>query len=328
MSLCTICRHSNAKVLGPHPDFPGHNIVRCRACAMVSIDPQPSIDELAELYPESYRMELGQKPSDAYLAFMDKRATAQKAFISTHLQLDSESRVLDIGCSAGSFLLGFSADTPNLEGYEPDVVMAGLARDRLPASAQVFNELCDPATLPSARYDLIALSHVFEHLIDPVGFLGHLLRATRPGGLVFIEVPNEPVSEVMRQVRAPYRGKLHLSFFNPDSLRRCAERSDGTVVKIASYGPTAGRFSLVPEEMLQPWATRTLLTRVASKVKKALLPSLSPKWIGSVDLGEYLGKEDRAGGVWIRALFSRCVNYPSQRRNLDGNHGQKRTVRT
>jgi SAM-dependent methyltransferase len=326
MSLCPICRNPNTKVLGPHPDFPGHNIARCRACTMISIDPQPSFDELADLYPKTYRMEIGEKPGDGYLAFTDKRGAAQKAFISTHLQLESGSRVLDVGCSAGSFLAAFSAETPNLEGYEPDVVMAGVARDRLPASARILNELCDPATLPSDTYDIIALSHVFEHVIDPVEFLRHLLRATRPGGVVFIEVPNESVSEVMRQVRAPYRGKLHLSFFNPDSLSRCAKRSGGTVVKIASYGPTAGRFSLVSEEMLRPWARRTLLTRVASKVQRTLLPSLSPRWIGSVEMTEYMGKENRAGGVWIRALFSRSVTNPSQRRNPEGNHEQKTTV--
>ena len=96
------------------------------------------------------------------------------------------------------------------------------------------------------------MSHVFEHVLDPVIFLGHLLRATRPGGLVFIEVPNESISEVKRQVRAPFRGKLHLSYFSPLTLERCAKAAGGGTVKLSAYGPRASEFSLVPNEMLRP----------------------------------------------------------------------------
>jgi SAM-dependent methyltransferase len=272
---------------------------------MISIDPRPSLDHLAELYPETYRKAVAEYPSEAYLAFIDKRAAAQRAFILSHLQVDGASRVLDIGCSAGSLLAAFGADTPNLDGYEPDVMMAGLARARVPASARIVNELCDPAALPGDAYDLITLSHVFEHVLDPVDFLRHLLRATRPNGLVFIEVPNESISEVMRQVRAPFRGKLHLSYFNPDTLGRCAARSGGTTVKLSTYGPSSRRFSLVPEEMLWQRAERAFLARACNRLQRALLPPRGRRWIGSVDLGEYMGKENPSDGVWIRALFSK-----------------------
>jgi 2-polyprenyl-3-methyl-5-hydroxy-6-metoxy-1,4-benzoquinol methylase len=305
MSLCPVCEAPRHRTLGPHPDFPGHEIVCCRACTMISVDPRPSVDQLAERYRETYRKDAQEYPTEGYFAFMDKRATAQRAFILPHLPIDDTLSVLDIGCSAGSLLSSFGDMTSNLEGYEPDVMMASVARDRLPTSVRIFNELCDPAVLPSDTYDLITLSHVFEHVLEPVEFLRHLLRATRRNGLVFIEVPNEPTSEVMRQVRAPFRSKLHLSYFNPQTLERCAARSGGTAVKIATYGPSAGRFSLVPEEMLRRPAKRTLVTRAYNRIHRTLLPAHRPRWIGSVDLGEYVEKENPSGGVWIRALFSK-----------------------
>ena len=203
MSRCVICNGPRGRTVGPHPDFAGHEIIRCGTCTMIAVDPRPSVDQLAKRYRETYRTDVHEYPTDAYLAFMDRRAIAQRAFISTHSRFDNTSRVLDIGCSAGSLLLSFGDGTPNLDGFEPDVMMARIARDRLPPSARIFNELCDPAVLPAETYDLITLSHVFEHVLDPVGFLGHLLRAARPDGLVFIEVPNESVSEVKRQVRVP-----------------------------------------------------------------------------------------------------------------------------
>ena len=305
MSRCPICDKSDNRRLGPHPDFTGHSIVRCHTCGMMSIDPRPSFDRLAEIYPVSYREAVDEKPTDHYLAFMDMRAVAQKAFISTHLRLQDQSRVLDIGCSAGSLLLALGVDTPNLDGYEPDTMMAGLARDRLPSSARIFNELCDPSTLPADTYDLITLSHVFEHVLEPVDFLNHLLRALRPNGLVFIEVPSESITEVKRQVRAAFPGKLHLSYFNPDTLGLCATRSGATTAKMSTYGPSTSQFSLVPDEMLRPRAKRTLLTRAYGRVRRTLLPWRDRKWIGSIDLAEYLGTDNGSDGIWIRALFSR-----------------------
>lgn len=272
---------------------------------MISVDPEPSFDQLAKLYHEAYRKDVQEYPSDNYVAFMDKRAIAQRAFVSNHLHIDSTSRVLDIGCSAGSLLLSFGSVTSNLEGYEPDVMMAGVARNRLPNSARIVNELCDPAVLPAETYDLITLSHVFEHVLDPIVFLGHLLRAIRPGGLVFIEVPNESVSEVKRQVRAPFRGKLHLSYFNPQTLERCAKAAGGATVKLSAYGPRATEFSLVPHEMLRPRAKLALLARAQDRVRRALPMSHNPSWIGSIDLCEYLGTDNGSDGIWIRALFSR-----------------------
>jgi SAM-dependent methyltransferase len=325
MSPCPICRISSTRVLGPHPDFSGHNIVRCRECTMISIDPQPSFDELAELYPETYRKNVQEQPSADYFAFMDKRAAAQRAFISSHFRVDRESKVLDIGCAAGSLLAAFAADTPNLEGYEPDILMAAAARDRLPASARIHNELCDPATLPSETYDLITLSHIFEHVLDPVGFLRHLLRVIRPEGLVFIEVPNESVSEVMRQVRAAYRGKLHLSYFNPTSLGHCAARSGGRAMRISTFGPSSRRYSLVPPEMLRRGGG-SLLTRAADRVRRTLPHPFRPKWVGNVDLAAYLAKEDSASGVWIRALFSRTPINRNGGQNLGVNHEHKNTI--
>lgn len=304
MSYCSLCMAPRGRSLGPHPDFCDHRIVRCGACTMIAVDPRPSFDQLAERYREAYRKDVQEYPTDGYLDFMDKRAYAQKSFMSSHLRVGNTSRVLDIGCSAGSLLLAFGDMTSHLDGFEPDVMMATMARDRLPNSARIFNELCDPAVLPAEHYDLITLSHVFEHVLDPVVFLGHLLRATRPNGLVFVEVPNESVTEVKRQVRAPFRGKLHLSYFNPKTLGRCAALAGGTVVKMSTYGPRASQFSLVPNEMLQPRTKRPLVTRAYHRVRQVLSVECSRRWIGSVDLGKHLGIDNGSDGIWIRALFA------------------------
>jgi ubiquinone/menaquinone biosynthesis C-methylase UbiE len=43
----------------------------------------------------------------------------------------------------------------------------------------------------SARYDLVTCLHVLEHLQDPLDVLVSMCRLARPGGLIYIELPNE-----------------------------------------------------------------------------------------------------------------------------------------
>jgi 2-polyprenyl-3-methyl-5-hydroxy-6-metoxy-1,4-benzoquinol methylase len=49
----------------------------------------------------------------------------------------------------------------------------------------------DVESLPSAmQFDVALLSHVIEHIPDPVEFLNRVTARVRPGGYLYIKVPN------------------------------------------------------------------------------------------------------------------------------------------
>lgn len=67
---------------------------------------------------------------------------------------------------------------PELDGHtliEPDIIADG--------------ERLDP--IPDESQDFVVASHFLEHCQDPIGALGHMLRVTRPGGIVFLAVPDK-----------------------------------------------------------------------------------------------------------------------------------------
>lgn len=47
------------------------------------------------------------------------------------------------------------------------------------------------ATVGDATQDFVAANHFFEHCEDPIGTLRNLLRVVRPGGVVYLSVPDQ-----------------------------------------------------------------------------------------------------------------------------------------
>lgn len=47
------------------------------------------------------------------------------------------------------------------------------------------------ATVADASQDFVAANHFFEHCEDPIGALRNLLRVVRPGGVVYLSIPDK-----------------------------------------------------------------------------------------------------------------------------------------
>jgi SAM-dependent methyltransferase len=102
--------------------------------------------------------------------------------------LPAGSRGLDVGCGDGQFVAEANAMGMRASGLELD--------ERVVASARAAGldvrlaDLTDVARDEPGCYDAITMSHLVEHLPDPVAFLRAARRVLRPGGLIWIATPN------------------------------------------------------------------------------------------------------------------------------------------
>jgi SAM-dependent methyltransferase len=99
--------------------------------------------------------------------------------------------VAEVGCGDGALLaeLGARGLSGELHGFEVSEEAARIARSRgVPGLAEVT--VYDGARLPAAdgAFDLVVLSHVLEHVPDPVALLRECARVARA---VIVEVPLE-----------------------------------------------------------------------------------------------------------------------------------------
>ncbi len=150
--------------------------------------------------------------ADHVLALTPKRLWAGK------------TRVLDIGCGDGALLLELDRRRPEwrFAGVEIAEAAVELVAGRCPdADVQVY----DGETLPwdAGAFDLAILSHVLEHVPDPVAVLA---EAARVAAFVIVEVPLEDNISARRASRQPIAEHVgHIQRFSRASVVQVAEQA-------------------------------------------------------------------------------------------------------
>jgi SAM-dependent methyltransferase len=95
----------------------------------------------------------------------------------------------------------------------------------------LYTKTIEECGFPAAEFDFVILSAVLEHLYDPRSVIAEISHVLRPGGLIFVDVPNEKglifkAGNFYQKIRgrrwcvnlAPTFPPFHLFGFSPQSL--------------------------------------------------------------------------------------------------------------
>ncbi len=153
--------------------------------------------DLREFYERSYSGSGAE--GERFAAWREMSATAKADHVLglANSLSGRPARVLDIGCGDGALIARLAASRPQWEfaGVEIAERAVELARARCP-DAEIA--IYDGAALPfeAATFELAILSHVLEHVTDPVAVLREAARVSR---LVVVEVPLEDNVSTLRE---------------------------------------------------------------------------------------------------------------------------------
>jgi 2-polyprenyl-3-methyl-5-hydroxy-6-metoxy-1,4-benzoquinol methylase len=155
-----------------------------------------------------------------------------------------KGKLLDVGCGSGQWLvemknLGWIADGVD---FDPMAVKAACAM-----GLDVRVGSVEDQNFPTASYDAITLSHVIEHVPDPIGTIKECARLLKPGGRLVLFTPNAS-SLCHRYFKQDWRGlepPRHLHIFSLNAMRKMFANLDfqhvsvqpetGTSVTFESY---------------------------------------------------------------------------------------------
>ena len=202
----------------------------CRPCGLVRVlDP---IDE--ETYRSQYDGGMGIHVADTLTKGTYDRWLAA---LQPHRQA---GRLLEVGFGAGGFLQRAQQAGWEVYGTEVgDMHVPALVGD-IPAAQLHHGYLEDAAFAVGAdgAFDVAVLIEVLEHIPRPDEMIDHLARLVRPGGALFITVPNyDSLSRMVSGSRwREYNPPAHLSFFTQASLRELLERRGFSCVATTTTG--------------------------------------------------------------------------------------------
>jgi len=207
----------------------------CQGCGLVFQSPRMTGEETSAFYQAEYRrMYQGEEgPIARDFSTQTARAVSLLGFVQPYVPAMASH--LDIGCSTGLILQHFKKKYDcRPVGIEPgEAYRAYACQEGLTVYASL-EELREKA---NEKFTLISMSHVLEHLPDPVGYLVNLREALLdPKGWLLLEVPNLYAHDSFETA--------HLVSYCSHTLVQAVEKAGYEVVKIEQHGRP--RSSMLP----------------------------------------------------------------------------------
>lgn len=137
--------------------------------------------------------------------------------------------LLDVGCGNGNAMVRFRDRGWRVTGIDFD---ESAIREASTKGLDVYTGDLKEIQFPSNTYDVVFLSHVIEHVPEPIAFLSECYRILKPGGLLIALTPNAD-SRSHVHFREHWRGleiPRHLQVFTPASLANTATQAGFTRV--------------------------------------------------------------------------------------------------
>ncbi len=218
---------------------PGVWQIKCcpqKDCGLLWLDPKPEEYDLPRIYETYYTHQdkttaargLARRVAHwSYHALLQATGLAhqREELFCLYLHGVKPGRLLDVGCGDGGRLARWQAMGWEVEGQEVDVAAA--ERAGTCHQLRVHLGALPDLALPGSTFDVLTMSHVIEHVPDPLALLQECHRLLKPGGRLIAVTPN------VNSYGHHHFGSnwlwldppRHLHLFSPTTLRQLGVRA-------------------------------------------------------------------------------------------------------
>jgi 2-polyprenyl-3-methyl-5-hydroxy-6-metoxy-1,4-benzoquinol methylase len=202
------------------------NIWECGACSLRFTQDIPDIAAIGKYYQaDAYVSHTDTKEGmvNRLYHFVRKRTLRKKAALLRQQTGLSTGALLDIGAGTGAFANTMQKAGWRVTALEPDSDTRQRAKERYGLAVLPADALYQ---LPAGSFDAITLWHVLEHVHDLHGYIKQMKQLLKPGGRLFIAVPNYTSYDAgyYRQFWAAYDVPRHLYHFSPVAMSRLLQQ--------------------------------------------------------------------------------------------------------
>lgn len=221
---CPICANKKAEiihnqkfVLPKNSPLPAeYDLVCCINCGFVYVDTPASQNDYDRYYRELSKYEDRATASGGGDEIFDRDRLLKTAGDIEQFLPDKDISILDIGCGNGGLLLALKQrGYKNLKGLDPSVVCVNNIRKQ--GIEAIVGGIFDNNS--GGLFDLIILTHVFEHVYDLQLAVRNISAKLKPDGKLYIEVPDASRYDKFYRVPYYYFDTEHVNHFSKESLK-------------------------------------------------------------------------------------------------------------
>ncbi len=284
---CPVCDSKDSRILESglidrmvSPPTGEWGINTCLGCGVAFLSPRPDSESIGAAYKRYYTHTLDKDDlvsghlrsiknyfAENYYATVSKTGTpvayavymVMRMLFPLSLYFDAKSRhlfkvrgkpgrLLDIGCGNGEFLRFANSFGWDVVGLDLDEKAAAEARsgglDVRTGGVDILGS--------GEKFDFISLSHVIEHVYDPVELIQTCYTLLNDGGTLWLETPNiESIGYAL--YKSSWRGlepPRHIMLFNQTALRQLLMTSGFVSVDQKNHGLSGVYMGLASEGLL------------------------------------------------------------------------------
>ncbi|HAX62314.1 MAG TPA: hypothetical protein DCX95_07170 [Elusimicrobia bacterium] len=235
MNVCNLCGSNDLKLLFVKSSV---NLMKCRECGLVFIDPRPTLADLKKYYTENYYFATDSVTGgyDNYLADKEnllKTFTKRISFIENYIK---PGKMLDVGCAFGFSLIAAKNRGWDVCGIELSDFASDIAKKQ---GFNIFSGTIEESPFQNGYFDCITMWDLLEHTIDPKKELLKTNQLMKNGGILTLSTPD--VSSFLEKITGRHwlgyqSPKQHLFYFSPKSISHLLKNTGFEVTKIFHIG--------------------------------------------------------------------------------------------
>ena len=214
-----------------------YDAVECGECRLIFFSPLPSDDDIRAMYVDSHQFDSAESAASPYrgeqgtavLEYTTGRFLAMLRMMG--LDTGAVVRVLEVGAGLSWMCRAAKIATWDNITVAQDLTDEAVEECRWVDRYVVEDVMTSDEITGEGPYDVISLTHVFEHLAEPVAMLERLRDLLSDRGFIFITAPHRPYGWKFGDGLAGFDGwsynhvPAHLQYFNREAFQRAAAAS-------------------------------------------------------------------------------------------------------
>ena len=231
---CPICNNNIIthlrKYKNKHKSFNNLNLYKCNNCKFVFVNPMPT-EEILKEFNESYfdSAHGGFNQSKTAIAFFSGISKIRYNYLQNYLhknKLDKIINILEVGPGKGFFAKNYINHNKSHKYFVIESDQS--CHDSLLKIGTNILDI-DSYININLQFDVVIISHVLEHVSNPIEFLKLMTLKLREGGVLYVDVPC--LDYLHKELDEP-----HLLFFDKKPMNILLEKLHFNKIETNYFG--------------------------------------------------------------------------------------------